>query len=296
MNVNKTRKTLFIILLIVIISIIGIFCYLVYKDSQQQKLDDSNKEYDTTITQEIKDIYNKYINYSEFNTMHYNENIDANSSNGYLISNAIYSLLKKNNESIPNVSCDVEEKGSGENWDISIDEPFKMYTEEEILDEIKELFGVSKSNSIFENIPAYLIDAKIQYRNNKIEVYNCINKTNLSYYIFSEIESVKKNDKELIIYDRYIQLEESVGFDFYNTTCCSEKIYSCYTDEEDLNNEEYDFDEKCDDRVINIKENNDEKVFDYILNEKEDLIGKYEHIFKKANDGKFYWISTKKIK
>ena len=100
MENNKTKKFIIIIVIlsVCLLGSLGTIGYLVYNKQDENPTDkDFNKEYDTTITQEIKDIYNKYIYYSEYNTLHHNANINDKSSNEYMVTLAVNSILKKQN-------------------------------------------------------------------------------------------------------------------------------------------------------------------------------------------------------
>jgi len=85
--------------------------------------------------------------------------------------------------------------------------------------------------------------------------------------IYRVMQKAVEKGRDIVIYDYFVKINENTCFQNYTTTTVNEKCTDEYTDKKDIN---YNFMKKYG--------------------------TEYKHIFKQADDGSYYWVSSEPVK
>lgn len=247
--------------------------------------DNFNEDYSEPVTSEVvdkiivdndivKSLYKKYISYTTYETNNYkNINVNDSSSDEYLVKYAIYKILEDNNVNIKNY---VWSNSNGDSYASYYRNGYKVTTDQ-INKYIKDNFNVQRTID-FDSLDLQFVvngnDADIAYYYNEAEkayrlvADSSIPKTGAGNIIkYSKYNSHEINGDELIIYTEFFILGNDMGWVYLNNN---------------MDNVNF---------VITVLGDMADIDVEYVLNNHNNKIGKFKHVFKNIN-GNYYWVST----
>jgi len=222
----------------------------------------------------VKSLYKKYISYTTYETNNYkNINVNDSSSDEYLVKYAIYKILEDNKVNIKNYAWS---NSNGDSYASYYRNGYKVTTNQ-INKYIKDNFNVQRTID-FDSLDLQFVvngddsDIAYYYDTNKNE-YRLVADSSIPKTGAGSVSKYSKYNKheiigdELIIYTEFFILGNDMGWVYLNNN---------------MDNVNF---------VITVLGDMADIDVEYVLNNHNNKIGKFKHVFKNVN-GNYYWVST----